>query len=174
MTIPPDSAPAPFALPDAVPPALLAPLAPRLLAALVDVILCGIVLLPFAIVVMGGVGFLFHHVQMSDDVANMKLTLGVWLVHPLVNGYLLATRGQTVGKWCFGMRIVRSDGSRASLRRLLLLRWLPTCLVAWLPGIGEWMWLVDPLFVFGRSRQCLHDFVADTVVVRTRPVRTQS
>jgi uncharacterized RDD family membrane protein YckC len=166
VTGPNEPARTPFALPGAVP---RAPLARRLAAALVDGVVTGLFLLAFCLVVMGDVGVMSDPVRMSDDVVRWKLMLGVWLAHPLVDGYLLATRGQTVGKWCLGIRIVRSNGDPASLRRLLLLRWLPTCLVALLPGVGAWMWLVDPLFVFGRSRQCLHDLVADTLVVRTRP-----
>jgi len=169
MTVSNDSTNDTFALPGATASTCLAPLTLRLLAAMVDAVICGILLVPMFILIIGGVGFLSSNVHMSAEVAAFRLTLSAWMVHPFVNGYLLATRGQTVGKWCFGLRIMRSDGRPASLRRLLLLRWLPTGLAPLVPAVGAWLLLIDPIFVFGRSRQCLHDLVADTIVVHARP-----
>jgi uncharacterized RDD family membrane protein YckC len=82
-----------------------------------------------------------------------------------VHGYLLATEGQTVGKKLLGVRIVRTDGSRASLGRLIGLRFGIGFLVAIVPFVGGLYSLVDSLLIFRASRKCLHDNIADTIVV---------
>lgn len=84
----------------------------------------------------------------------------------LINGYLLATQGQTVGKKLLGVRIVRSDGSRASLARLIGLRYILTWVIVLVPLVGVIYALLDSLMIFRESRKCLHDNIADTIVVR--------
>jgi uncharacterized RDD family membrane protein YckC len=84
----------------------------------------------------------------------------------LVNGWLLATRGQTVGKRVLGLRIVRSDGSQADALRLIGVRYALCWLVAAIPFVGNIFSLVDALAIFRESRQCLHDTIADTIVIK--------
>lgn len=83
-----------------------------------------------------------------------------------VNGYWLHTRGQSVGKRLLGIRIVRSSGERATLSRIIFARYLPTQAVGMVPVIGMLYALIDILFIFRDSRQCLHDTIADTIVVK--------
>ena len=78
---------------------------------------------------------------------------------------LLHRHGQTVGKWAVGIRIVRSDGSRAGLGRIFLLRSLVPGLIGAIPLLGPVFGLLDPLFIFGANKRCLHDLIADTIVV---------
>ena len=88
----------------------------------------------------------------------------------IVNLIWLYQYGQTIGKRLLYIKIVRSDGSRASLRRIILLRFLPLSLLSWLLGILEintiniLIWL-DPIFIFRKDRRCLHDLIADTIVI---------
>ena len=82
-----------------------------------------------------------------------------------VHGYLLADRGQTVGKMLTKIRIVRSDGSKASFGRIVGMRYLPTSVLASVPVVGGLYGLVDTLMIFRASRRCLHDVIADTIVV---------
>jgi len=84
----------------------------------------------------------------------------------LINGYLLATRGQTVGKMLLKIRIVRSDGSPASFGRLVGLRFIVNTLLTLVPVVGGIYALVDALFIFRTQRRCVHDLIADTVVVQ--------
>jgi len=79
--------------------------------------------------------------------------------------YWLWKSGQTFGKKVMSIRIVRSDGSRAGLGRLLLLRYLLPGVVGNIPRLGLIVSLADVLFIFGERRRCLHDLVADTIVV---------
>jgi uncharacterized RDD family membrane protein YckC len=83
-----------------------------------------------------------------------------------VNGYLLATRGQTVGKLLLGMRIARPDGSATTLGRSLGLRYGVGYLLTSVPIVGMAFWLVDSLLIFRADRRCLHDLIADTIVVK--------
>jgi len=92
----------------------------------------------------------------------------------LVQLVLLARSSTTLGKALFGLRIVRRDGRRAALWRLVLLRFLFLAIAAALVdsvtviGGSLVFWFVDPLMVFTRNHRTLHDRIADTIVVRTR------
>ncbi|MFL6551405.1 MAG: RDD family protein [Povalibacter sp.] len=87
----------------------------------------------------------------------------VWLVYTI---YLVNKNGQTVGKKLLGIKVVRSDGSRASLGRIFWLRNVVNAIPGLLPVVGYLYNLADALFIFGADRQCLHDKIADTIVVR--------
>ena len=63
---------------------------------------------------------------------------------------------------CSASRSCAADGSPASLGRLIWLRNVVNGLISIIPLYG----LVDMLFIFGESRQCLHDKIADTIVVK--------
>ncbi len=84
----------------------------------------------------------------------------------LLNGYLLVTAGQTLGKRVLGLRIVRPDGSRVTPARLIGLRYGVFSALHLLPAVGGIANLVNVAFIFRSSRRCLHDDLAGTVVVR--------
>ena len=99
--------------------------------------------------------------------AGAVLTIGVVLaLIGLVTWAVLTIKyvranGQSIGKKMLGIRVVRSDGSSVSLGRIFWLRNLLNTVIALVPLYG----LVDVLFIFSESRQCLHDRIADTIVV---------
>jgi uncharacterized RDD family membrane protein YckC len=74
----------------------------------------------------------------------------------------VSRNGQTIAKKFLGIKVVRSDGSPATLGRILLLRNVVNALLGIIPLYG----LIDHLFIFGETRQCLHDKLADTMVIR--------
>jgi uncharacterized RDD family membrane protein YckC len=82
-----------------------------------------------------------------------------------VTFYLVKRNGQTIGKKLVGIKVVRSDGSKASLGRIFWLRNIVNAIPSAIPFVGSLYGLVDHLFIFGDKRQCLHDKIADTVVV---------
>lgn len=94
-------------------------------------------------------------------------SLGGFVVFVVLNGYLLLTRGQTIGKWLLKIRIGRPDGSLASPTRMLL-RYGVGSAVNILPALGQIFGLLDALLIFRTSRRCLHDDIADTVVLQAR------
>jgi uncharacterized RDD family membrane protein YckC len=74
----------------------------------------------------------------------------------------LTRNGQSIAKKLLGIKVVRTDGSRASLSRLIWLRNVLNWFISIVPLYG----LIDSLFIFGEARQCLHDKIADTIVVK--------
>jgi len=70
--------------------------------------------------------------------------------------------GQTIAKKLLNIKVVRSDGSPASLARIFWLRNVVNTLISLVPLYS----VVDHLFIFGESRQCLHDKLADTIVIK--------
>jgi uncharacterized RDD family membrane protein YckC len=95
------------------------------------------------------------------------ITVVAFIAWSEVTAWLVAANGQSMGKRLVGIKVVRTDGSKASFARILLLRnvvnELPSLL---LPYVGWLYQLVDPLLIYQDSHQCLHDKIADTVVVR--------
>lgn len=81
------------------------------------------------------------------------------------NLWLLHAHGQTVAKRWLDIRIVRGDGSRAGLGRLFWLRMFVPWLIGAIPCLGTLFTLADALAIFGDDRRCLHDMMADTIVV---------
>ncbi len=90
----------------------------------------------------------------------------------IVNVVLLALRGQTIGKLCLGIQVVRSpEGTKAGFIKALLLRSILflilvfTCLI-YFGGMGWALLMADYLMVFRKDRRCLHDLIADTLVTK--------
>ncbi|HEY7286215.1 MAG TPA: RDD family protein [Vicinamibacterales bacterium] len=69
--------------------------------------------------------------------------------------------GQSIAKKMLGIRVIRTNGSPASLGRIFWLRNVVNGVISFIPLYG----LVDVLFIFTESRRCLHDRIADTKVV---------
>jgi len=100
---------------------------------------------------------------MAYTAGNVGVGVAVFLV---VNGYLLVDRGQTVAKAMLGLRIVRPDGAKVSAGRILGLRYGVTYCINLVPFLGALYNLLDCLLIFRESRRCLHDNIADTIVIR--------
>jgi uncharacterized RDD family membrane protein YckC len=75
---------------------------------------------------------------------------------------LVARYGQTMAKRLLEIRVVRSDGSKASLGRIFWLRNVVNGLISVIPLY----FFIDSLLIFGERRQCIHDLIADTIVVK--------
>ncbi|MBI1289779.1 RDD family protein [bacterium] len=102
-----------------------------------------------------------------------SLTLGeqvgflVWgyAVFLILHGYLLATRGQTIGKLLVKTRIVDMDGNRVPFGKLVVLRYFLIGLIAYIPCVGGLFGIANVLWIFSEDRRCLHDHIAGTKVV---------
>jgi uncharacterized RDD family membrane protein YckC len=79
-----------------------------------------------------------------------------------ITALLVARNGQTIGKRMVDIKVVRSDGSPASLGRVFWLRNVVNGLLGVIPLYG----IVDLLCIFGVRRQCIHDLIADTIVIQ--------
>jgi uncharacterized RDD family membrane protein YckC len=94
----------------------------------------------------------------------------IYLALMVVTIVLVHRNAQTIGKKLVGIKVARTDGSRASLARIFWLRNVVNSLVGFLllivPFIGGFYSLIDAAVIFGEQRRCCHDYIADTIVIR--------
>lgn len=128
----------------------------RLGAALLDgLIILVMVYLPFMLSVMvGGKG----------SMSWIGLVVGgigliVWLFFTVK---FLGENGQSIGKKACKIKILRKDGSEVSISRVIIGRNVVNGLLGVIPLYG----IIDSLFIFGNARRCVHDYIADTIVVK--------
>ncbi|OOG59874.1 RDD family protein [Rhodanobacter sp. C03] len=137
----------------------------RLGAALLDLLVNLIWLLP---IIWGATmaGDVKHGLKPAAPMVGVML-LGLALLIGIfvVNCILIHRSGQTIGKRALDIAIVRTDGNRVGLVRYIFLRVVPIILIGIIPVVGRLINLVDPLLIFGKERRCLHDLIADTIVV---------
>ena len=74
--------------------------------------------------------------------------------------------GQSVGKRLLGIKVVRVNGQPIELWRLILLRNIVLSIAAQACGV---IGLVDALMIFGDPQRCLHDYLADSIVIDVPP-----
>jgi uncharacterized RDD family membrane protein YckC len=105
----------------------------------------------------------------SGDQALWKflvwMVLGAFAVFVAVQGYPLATTGQTWGKKVLKLRIVDMQGLKPDFWRLIALRYGVGRVAAMIPLLGGIYSLADILFIFRDDRRCVHDHIAGTRVV---------
>lgn len=101
-------------------------------------------------------------------IALLAVALIYAIVIIVLNIKLLAREGQSLGKKWMKLRVVRRDGSRATLGRLIGLRYFVNSLLGSVPLLGPVYTLVDWLFVFREDRRTIHDMFSDTKVVEAR------
>ena len=93
--------------------------------------------------------------------------LGIWTIALLViNLVFISQTGQMIAKRWFKIRVVRADGSPISVGRYVGLRVIPIQLGSAIPILGNLVALANALAIFRESRKCLHDEIADTIVVK--------
>jgi uncharacterized RDD family membrane protein YckC len=90
------------------------------------------------------------------------LTIVGFAVWCWLNIRYVLRNGQSIGKKLVGIKVVRADGTAVSLGRIFWLRNALNAAISIVPLYG----LIDILFIFGSSHQCLHDKIADTIVVK--------
>ncbi|MBN2343526.1 MAG: RDD family protein [Deltaproteobacteria bacterium] len=131
----------------------------RLLAAMLDGLATMMVLMP-----------VMSYLDLFNRPMEMETQLTVFLLGfisvPLLHGYLLHTRGQSIGKLVVGIRIVGLDGRLLPLGRIVFMRYLPIQLANQIPSIGPLFAVMDVVWIFREDRRCIHDHIAGTMVVR--------
>ena len=155
-------------------PPTVGPLATRTLrfaGAIVDSVASAVFVVPFLLFTGDWTA------TISAELSYGTISLGSFALFAAMHGYLLATRGQTIGKWLVGTRIVRADNDEVpTLARTLGLRYSalalgPTATLAVFVLIGAIPYvlivfgLIDIALIFRRDRRCLHDLMARTKVV---------
>lgn len=151
----------------------LAGLIRRPIATIIDFILIPV----FAFLLMLVSGAMEHaEAYAGNQMIIRPIILGI-ASYLLVNGWLLLTKGQTVGKALMGLTILsEKTNEKASLRSLLIRALFFPTLYLVIPAILgitafflPWLVLIvliDQMFIFGEKRQCLHDIICGTSIVR--------
>ncbi len=134
----------------------------RFAAAMIDGIFAFALSLAVMLPIYGTDYFTLAASSKLSVLTGMLAYLGLFYV---VEGWFLYQRSQSLGKMALGLRIVRPDGSPASFGRTFGLRLFAFGLLGWIPIVGPFLGLIDCLFIFRSSRRCLHDQLADTIVV---------
>ena len=152
---------------DVAEPGQLASRRMRLGAVLLDALITGTIVIAVGSYLAGGLDAVVAWSKAASPLQLFLANMAGFALYLLLHGYLLATHGQTIGKRLCGIRIVRADGQPAGLWRILLLRMSPIFLLSALPiaYLANVFALVDCLLIFRSSHKCLHDHIADTIVV---------
>lgn len=140
----------------------------RLGAAILDSVIMALIVMPVAFS-LGVFESLMENPEAGAAGLSAQYTVTMALLGTaaffVVNGYLLATSGQTVGKKLVGIKIVSMEGSLLGFAKLIGLRYLPIWVVTYLPMLGGLLPLVDAVFIFRSDKRCIHDLIAGTQVV---------
>lgn len=139
----------------------------RLAATVVDLL----ILAPTALFIMLATGIVESAEAWVMPQPLIRVPLLIVGTYLLLNGYLLFTAGQTVGKRLTGLKIQRYDGGSLPVGRMLirlyaipLIALLPTL---WLdPAFFPGLYALNVLFIFGAAERCGHDYLAGSRVVR--------
>jgi uncharacterized RDD family membrane protein YckC len=141
----------------------LASRAQRFFAALIDGIILMILLFPVAS--MAGLWEAMSRGERSPLGTTVMMGVAGFAAYLLVNGYLLASSGQTVGKRLLKIKIVGMDGAQPTLAHIVTRRVLPLQLIGLIPMVGQLLGFADALFIFRGDKRCIHDLIANTQVV---------
>jgi len=141
----------------------------RLGAQMLDGLIIAIIIIPliFALYFFSG-----QAASMEDFFTNylsrnsLLIAISSFIIYLLIQGYFLWKNGQTLGKKILKIKIVRRNGERASFPRIIFLRHLIITALGYIPLIGGFIGLIDPLLIFRESKACLHDEFADTKVIK--------
>ena len=135
----------------------------RLVATVLDGLIFGVTAgMAFGMGFLSGAGFHWG-VGLLSGFGLMSI---VWLGMLVCQCYLLAIRGQTIGKIVMGLRIVRfEDGGNPGFVKAVLLRTFLWALITAVPVVGTLAGVVGILFIFRDDQRCLHDHLAGTRVV---------
>jgi uncharacterized RDD family membrane protein YckC len=140
---------------------LRAPFALRCGAILVDYIILAAILASSTLIsrLLGGGA-------RSAGTSSETLAVFLVLVVAVLNlGVLAGLTGLTIGKWATGLRICRADGRDIGIGRAFLRHFVGYPISFFIFGIGFLMAAFIP------GNRALHDWIADTVVVRDVGVR---
>lgn len=136
----------------------------RLGAAIIDGLIMMLIMFPVMYLTGGFDGF-SDGVQPTLTYSLILSGFGM-VVFVLINGKLLATKGQTIGKRALGIKIVTLSGTLPDIKQHLLKRYGFYFLIGYVPFIGQLLSTANVLIIFGKEKRCGHDYVAGTAVVK--------
>ncbi len=101
----------------------------------------------------------------NDDLIGILAMLGLFGGGVLglgVQVFMQVRFGQSVAKRLFKIKVVRVDGSPVELWRIILLRNVAIHVISQLCGL---VGIIDGAMIFGDEQRCLHDLIAETIVI---------
>jgi uncharacterized RDD family membrane protein YckC len=154
------------------PGSVLAGRGSRLAAAVIDGLIFTLPLTP-AYFTAFGAAFRSGHATVLGFWAAVFATGMLFYIGSLIDivlwvvvAVMVHRNAQSIGKKLCGIKVARTDGSRATLGRIFWLRNVLNSAFRFVPVIGPLYGLIDILMIFGEQRRCCHDYIADTIVVR--------
>ena len=110
----------------------------RLGGALIDALISLIVIVPMMLL-MGILADMYAGLPMTFN-QQIILFVVAWSFFLVINGYLLYTRGQTIGKLIVKTKIVDLNGNLPGFGRLFVVRYIVFGLLAQLPIVAGQAW----------------------------------
>lgn len=125
--------------------------------------------------ILGGILLSRGYCALTGATQSVLQILLLTLVPLAAQWYLIATRGQTLGKLVFRTRTVVSCGRKVNFSEGVAFREWPIAALKFAPAmititsglltLITLLLLVDVMFIFGDERRCMHDRFAGTYVV---------
>jgi uncharacterized RDD family membrane protein YckC len=101
----------------------------------------------------------------NEEMSTLGLVLlfGGMLVVGIINWVMIANSGQSIAKRLLGMQIIKIDTGELPgfLHGVVLRSWVPAAI----NQVCNLFSLIDALWIFGEERRCLHDLIAQTIVI---------
>jgi uncharacterized RDD family membrane protein YckC len=136
----------------------------RAWAATIDGLIGIVLALPL---IGSGLYVYFRHQPANGLLGAAGLVTSIaFIVWAIITIRFVRQNGQSIGKRMMDIKVVRNDGSPASLGRIFWLRNVVASLPGAIPYAGYIYRLVDILLIFGEQRRCVHDRIADTIVIK--------
>lgn len=99
----------------------------------------------------------------EEDIGLFFMLLGIFVVS-CIQWYFIATRGQSFGKMALRIRIAQKDDYDIPgfVKGVVLRAWVPNLINAF---CCRFFLVIDALWILGEEKRCIHDQIADTVVI---------
>jgi len=136
----------------------------RLGAVIIDTLILMAIILP-CLIFSGYFAYQMEHPEAQYALMALSTLIG-FIVFTILHGYFLKKSGQTIGKKMLGIKIVDMNGNQLSLSALIFKRYFPINLINAIPVIGGILALINLLFIFSKSKRCVHDRIAGTQVIK--------
>lgn len=142
--------------------AVLADRSTRLVAAILDGLILMVLFLPI-VYITGLMDFRNPRTDLASSVIISLVGVGVYL---LINGKLLLSRGQTLGKKIMNIKVIDESTKQVpSAGDIIGKRYLIFYIIGQIPFLSI-VNIIDALMIFRSSKKCLHDDFANTIVVK--------
>jgi uncharacterized RDD family membrane protein YckC len=96
---------------------------------------------------------------------GLIIALATTIIFVAINGRLMVKKGQTFGKKALKIKMVALSNETITIKHLLK-RYSFYWGVPQIPLIGPFINMINILYIFSKSKRCLHDHVGGTKVIK--------